>query len=458
MDKIRLLQERKAKIEEAGKEIRGDIASLVDEDSFVELSAFSFSRNEFYGEDAEGEGVVTGFATVDGYPYYIVAQNFKVLSGGVSKANCDKIAKCLDEAEKNLTPVIYLLSTHGVQVGEGIPVLEGLGKLLRRSTQLKGVVPQFAVVNGEVYGSAAMLAAIADFSFFIEKKSVLAINSPFVLSAKAGKNLSKEEVGGAEALKNSGLPSFTVGGLSEVREKIAAIASLVNISETDMPEGGLNAAIPALNERATAENILAAFESAVEIGAGYEGDVKTILGRIGGISVAAVVFAGGEEGVELTAGKFAKIKDFAELACCRQLPFVVFANVRGIEPTMAANDSRVMKEAAEYLDMLDTIDTAKIAVVYGKAVGLGYSLFAAKSAGFDYTCAFATAKIALFDSAQGAVVELGKGKEGGEKLEQRYADENSDPINAAKDGYIDAVIEPQYVRQYLIASLQMLSK
>lgn len=230
MDKIRLLQERKAKIEEAGKEIRGDIASLVDEDSFVELSAFSFSRNEFYGEDAEGEGVVTGFATVDGYPYYIVAQNFKVLSGGVSKANCDKIAKCLDEAEKNLTPVIYLLSTHGVQVGEGIPVLEGLGKLLRRSTQLKGVVPQFAVVNGEVYGSAAMLAAIADFSFFIEKKSVLAINSPFVLSAKAGKNLSKEEVGGAEALKNSGLPSFTVGGLSEVREKIAAIASLSSIS------------------------------------------------------------------------------------------------------------------------------------------------------------------------------------------------------------------------------------
>lgn len=125
---------------------------------------------------------------------------------------------------------------------------------------------------------------------------------------------------------------------------------------------------------------------------------------------------------------------------------------------MAANDSRVMKEAAEYLDMLDTVDTAKIAVVYGKAVGLGYSLFAAKSAGFDYTCAFATARIALFDSAQGAVVELGKGKESGEALQKKYAEENSDPINAAKDGYIDAVIEPQYVKQYLTASLQMLAR
>ena len=85
-------------------------------------------------------------------------------------------------------------------------------------------------------------------------------------------------------------------------------------------------------------------------------------------------------------------------------------------------------------------------------------MFAAKSAGFDYTCAFATARIALFDSVQGAVVELGNGKESSPDLEARYADENSDPINAAKDGYIDAVIEPQFVRQYLIASLQMLAK
>lgn len=458
MDKIQLLQERKAKIEEAGKEIRGDIAALVDEDSFVELSAFSFSRNEFYGEDAEGEGVVTGFATIDNYPYYLVAQNFKVLSGGVSAANCDKIAKCLDEAEKNAAPVIYLLNTHGVQVGEGVTVLEGLGKLLRKSTQLKGIVPQFAVVNGEVFGSAAMIAAIADFSFFIEGKSVLAINSPFVLSAKAGKNLSAAEVGGAEALKNSGMPSFKVADFSEIRGKISLIADLFNVSVADMPEGELNVSLPTLNEAATAENLLSVFESSVETGAGYEPDVKTILGRIGGISVAAVIFDGGEAGVELTAGKLAKIKDFAELACCYNLPFVVFSNVGGIQATMAVNDSRVMKEAAEYLNMLDTINTAKIAVVYGKAVGLGYSLFAAKSAGFDYTCAFATARIALFDSAQGAVVELGKGKTGGEALEKRYADENSDPINAAKDGYIDAVIEPQFVRQYLIASLQMLSK
>ncbi len=455
MDKIQLLQERKAKIVEAGKDIRSQIQAIADEDSFVELSTFSFSKNEFYNEETAGEGVVTGFVTVNGYPLYVVAQNFSVLDGGMSKANCDKIVKCLDAAEKNATPVLYLLNTHGVQVGEGVTVLEGLGKLLLRSSQLKGIVPQYAVVNGEVYGSAAMLAAIADFTFFVEKKSVLAINSPFVLSATAGKNIAKEEVGSATALDKTGLTSFVVETLEEVKEKIVAIHEIVRIPEIDAE---LNISAPILNESVTAENLTSIFEVALEVGALCEPDVKTILGRVGGISVAAVVFDGGEEGVQLNAAKLAKIKDFACFASCYDLPFVTFTDVKGIYPCMKANNSRVMKEATEYLEILDSIDTAKIAVVYKKAVGLGYSLFAAKSVGFDYTCAFANAKIALFDSVQGAKVELAGEKADEAALAAKYADENSDPINAAKDGYIDAIIEPQFVKQYLVAALQMLAR
>ncbi len=453
MDKIQLLQERKAKLTETSSEIRSRIQAVIDADSFVELSAFSFSKNDFYGEETAGEGVVTGFATISGYPYYIVAQNFKALEGGISKANCDKIAKCLDMAEKNVTPVLYFLHTRGVQVGEGVTVLEGLGKLLLKSTQLKGVVPQYVVVDGEVYGSAAMLAAIADFTFFLEKESVLAVNSPFVLSAKAGKNISKEEVGGAKALNKSGIPAFEVQGLEDVKVKISEIAELL---ANPMIDAELNAAVPVLNETVTAETIMQIFETAVEIGALCEPEIKTVLGRIGGIAVAVLIFDGGEKGVELDAAKLAKIKNFAEFACCYELPFITFTDVKGICPCMCANNSRVMKEAAEYLDMLDTITTAKLAVVYKKAIGLGYSLFASKSVGFDYTCAFANAQISLFDGVQGAQIELANEKADKAALAQRYADENSDPIHAAKDGYIDAVIEPQFVKQYLIASLQML--
>ena len=455
MDKIQLLQERKARLEEVSKDIRAQIQTLVDAESFVELSAFSFSKNEFYGEDAVGEGVVTGFATIDGYPFYIVAQNYNVMRGGISKANCDKIVKCLDAAEKNTTPVVYLLSSQGVQIGEGVTVLEGLGKLLMRSTQLKGVVPQYVVVNGDVYGSSAMLAAIADFTFFVEKQSVLAVNSPFVLSAKMGKNLSKEEVGGAKALDKSGIPAFEVQDLDEVKARIIAINDLISVPSVDAE---LNASMPALNENVTVENLMGIFENPLEVGSLCEPDIKTVLGRIGGISVAAVVFDGGEEGVELNAAKLAKIRNFAEFACCYGLPFLTFANVKGICPCACVNNSLAMKEAAEYLDMLDTIDTAKIAVVYKKAIGLGYSLFASKSVGFDYTCAFANAKIALFDSVQGAQIELNDEKADKAALAERYAEENSDPIHAAKDGYIDAIIQPQFVKQYVIAALQMLER
>lgn len=455
MDKIQLLQERKARLTEFGKEIRDRINALVDEQSFVELSAFSFSKNDFYGDNAEGEGVITGFATIDEAPYYIVAQNFKAFDGGISKANCDKIVKCLDIAEKNAIPVVYILNTRGVQIGEGVTVLEGLGKLLMRATQLKGVVPQYVVVDGEVYGSAAMLAAVADFTFFIEKKSVLAINSPFVLSAKAGKNLTKEEVGGMKALDETGIPAFEVADMAGVRRQIAQIANVLTVPCVDAE---LNEAVPVLNENVTAENLLTIFENPIEVWQNFESDVKTVLGRIGGLAVAAVVFDGGDTGVELNAAKLAKIRNFAELACCYQLPFVTFTDTKGVCPCSCVNNSRVMKEVAEYLDILDTIDTAKIAVVYKKAIGLGYSLFAAKSVGFDYTCAFANSSIALFDSVQGATIELGNEKADKATLAARYADENADPIHAAKDGYIDAIIEPQFVKQYLVASLQMFAR
>jgi len=455
MDKIQLLQERKAKIEAAGQDVRAQISAMVDPESFVELSAFSFSKNEFYGDEVAGEGVITGFATIDGYPFYIVAQNFAVMHGGISKANCDKIVKCLDLAEKNSMPVMYLLHTQGVQIGEGVTVLEGLGKLLMRSTQLKGVVPQYVIVNGDVYGSAAMLAAIADFTFFIENESVLAINSPFVLSAKAGKTLPKEEIGGANALNKSGIPTFVVQGIGEVRERIVTINELISLP---MKEAELNVSIPALNQNVSVENLLTIFEEVLELGAVYEPEVKTLMGRIGGMAVAAIVFDGGEEGVELTASKLAKIKDFTEFACCYELPLITFADVKGFCACECVNNSRAMKETAEYLDMLDTINTGKIAVVYKKAIGLGYSLFASKSVGFDYTCAFANASIALFDNVQGAQIELGNDGADRDKLIAKYADENSDPINAAKDGYIDAIIEPQFVKQYLIASLQMLTR
>lgn len=458
MDKIRLLQSRKQKILDAGKNIRKDINALIDEDSFVELSAFSFSKNDFYGEEAEGEGVVTGFATVGGYPFYIAAQNSAVLSGGVSKANCDKIAKCLNQAEKTSTPVIYILSTLGVQIGEGVNVLEGLASLILKASQLKGTVPQYLIVNGEVYGQIALLSGLCDFTFFINKKSALAFNSPLVISASSNSNIGKFDIGGAKGLTESNLVTFEVDNFDEIKNNIIRINDILSMPVIDCDD--LNDSLPMLDKKTDSANILTVFDkdSITELGSSYSPEVKCILGRIGGISVAAVVFSNAD-GVYLNSLNVRKLKDFAEFACCYNLPYVTFVNTLGIAANLTANNSLVIRELGEYVSIIDCIDTAKISVVYGKAIGLGYTIFAAKSIGYDYTYAFADSKIALFDSVQGAEIEFAEEKNiDKQKLAEKYSDENSDPVNAAKGGYIDNIIQPSFVRQYLIASLQMLLK
>ena len=397
MDKIKLLQSRREQVLAAGTEIRKTISSLIDENSFVELSGFSFSKNEFFDAEAEGEGVVTGFATIDGYPVYIAAQNFAVLHGGVSKAGCEKMLRMLSLAEKNSTPVVYILHSRGVQIGEGVTALEGLAQLLGKAAKLHGVVPQFAVVGGEVYGQSAMLAACADFTFFL-KEGVLAADSPLVISAGSGKNLPKNEVGGAAALKHTGLVSCVCKKMSDIRASIGKVLGILpDFGGAVLDDGeDLNKAFPALNKKCgAAELIKAVFDadSFVEIGNNSAPEVRCILGRVGGISVAAVVF----DGAELNEVNLAKVCEFVEFAGYYGLPFVSFADTLGLKADLCTNDSLALKAAFKYMEKFELLENAKISVVYKKAVGLGYTLFAAKSQGFDYVYAFANAKIALFD-------------------------------------------------------------
>lgn len=457
MDRIQLLQERRRKLLEAGGAIRADIEAVIDKDSLVELASFSYSESEFYDGTAEGEGVVCGFATIDGCPYYIVAQNSEVLSGGISKANCAKIAKCLEQAEKNGTSVIYFLSTQGVRVGEGVSVLEGIADLLIRATRLKSSVTQYLIVDGDVYGQIAILAGICDFNFFVKKKSVLALNSPLVISASAGVNLKKEEVGGAAALTKSGLVTFEVNDLVDVKAKISALNECLNVAVSDFED--LNAVLPALSKKCDAKALVNVFDkgSALELFANSAPDVKCYLARIGGISVAAAVFDGGADGVKICPCKLRKLIEFAKIASMHNIPYVTFVNTLGAVEKLEAVNKPFIKELSEYIEILDCMSAAKISVVYGKAIGLGYTLFAAKSLGYDFVYAFANSKIALFDDVQGAEIEFSASSHGDvAKLEKKYADENSDPINAAKGGYVDNIIDSAFVKQYLIASLQML--
>ncbi len=461
MNKIDLLKARRSEILQAGSEIRKKIQQLTDEASFVEFDSYSFSGNEFY-DGVGGEGVITGSATVNDNAVYVIAQNKEVLSGGITDANCKKIVKCQQKALRAGAPVIYILDSTGVAVGEGVNVLEGIGEVLAMAQALKGECVQVCVATGDLFGSFALLAASCDFTF-MTKTSCVSYASPLVISASSGKNLPKEEVGGAKNNANTGACTFEVADLNEVRDTVIRLLDTLPVYNGEVETmDDFNRATPSLNDKVCVNCLKEAVfdkDYFIEMNKGFAPEVVTGISRIGGIAVGAILFGGEDAGVELNRSNVAKIKEFLYFCDESELPVITFVNTLGIKADLATANSPIMKEISNLVYALYNLQVPRINVIYGKAVGLGYSLFASKSLGAEYSYAFATAKISLFDTQKGAMIELaGVTEANNAQAEAKYADEIQDPINAARKGYIDDIIEPQFVRSHLIAALQLVTR
>lgn len=458
MEKIGLLKSMKDSLHAESKEVRKTISELVDADSFVELQSYSYSHNDFYGESALGEGVVTGFATINDNPVYVAALNEKVLSGGLGLSNCKKIVNCMDKAQLAGAPIVYLLSSQGILAGEGVDALEGVAALLGKSQELSGNVPQIAICQGKVLGSATLLAAQCDYTYYL-KGACVAFNSPLVIAAKSNAVYNEGAIGGAD--NGNGLCTFSVEDMTAVKESITTVLETLPdfggvYAETD---DDFNRASANLNEKACAKCLISAvFDNGkfTELGKTYAPEVLTGIGRVGGYSVAAIIF-NGENGVELTKCNVEKVKDFLYFATDNRLPVLTFVNTLGLKQDGETNSSTVLKSISALLCALNySSDVPRINVIYGKAIGLGYTLFGSKAYGADYSFAFCNAEIGAVNSEVGAEMEYAYKAGDKEALKEKFASTELDPFKAAKGGFIDDVIEPQYVRQYLIAALQML--
>lgn len=458
MDKIGLLKSQKDRLRQEGSETRKMISELIDADSFVELQSFGTSRNDFYGETALGEGVVTGYATIGDHPVYVVALMSNVLSGGLGLGNCKKIVNCMEKAQMADAPVVYLLSSQGILAGEGVDALEGVASLLNKANELKGVVPQFAVCKGKVLGQATVLAAQCDYVYYL-KGACVCYGSPLVVAAKAGVSADEAKLCGSN--NGNGLCTFDVNDVTEVRNGICDVLEVLPdfggiYAET---EDDANRNAPALNEKVCAKCLTeAVFDQGklIELGKGYAPEVITGIGRVGGYSVATVIF-NGENGVELTDRNVQKIKDFLYYASDNRLPVLTFVNTLGIKQDAKTNSSTVLNGIAQLLCALNyASEVPQINVIYGKAIGLGYTLFGSKAYGADYSFAFATSEIGACTKEVGAEMEYAVAGGNKEELKEKFASVELDPLKAAASGYIDDVIEPQFVRQYIISALQML--
>ncbi len=458
MEKIGLLKSMKQSLHAESEEVRKLMNQLIDANSFVELQSYSYSHNDFYGESAYGEGVITGFATINDNPVYVAAINSKVLSGGLGLSNCKKIVNLMDKALMANMPVVYLISSQGILAGEGVDALEGVAMLLSKCQQLSQSVPQFAVCYGKVLGSATLLAAQCDYTYYL-KGACVAFNSPLVIAAKSEVNFNETAIGGDS--NGNGLCTFSVETMSDVKESMTALFDILPefggvYEETDDDP---NRASANLNEKVCAKCLISAvFDNGkfIELGKTYTKEVLTGVGRVGGYSVAAIIF-NGENGVELTKNNVEKVKDFLYFATDNNLPVLTFVNTLGLKQDVETNSSTVLKSLSNLLCALDySRSVPRINVIYGKAIGLGYTLFGSKAYGADYSFAFCNAEVGAVNSEVGAQMEYASAGGDKEALKEKFASVELDPFKGAKGGFIDDVIEPQYVRQYIIAALQML--
>ena len=462
---LELLKERKAAVQENTKQARELITAVADRLSFVELDTFRYSKNEFYEEAASvGEGVVTGYARINDNPVCIVAQSAEALKGGVTRAQADKILKCMALAEKSGYPLINILSSSGAMIGEGLEVLDGYAEIIAKASALYGVIPQFSVISGKCFGSIAYYASLSDVVITM-KEGVLASTSASVIAAKSG--VAAESVGGAEALAKNGTATLTVGSPEELKSRLSAIIGMFTETYHECEEQSLNqpsvSAEAGYKCAAVTEEILDA-GTFVEFCEKFGSELKVGLCRIGGMTAGVAISDDKPEGVELTAAGAKKLSRFIRFLDCYGLPFISFVNVAGVEACSQAEGMGLVKDIAGLMSAVADCESAKIAVIAGKAQGAGYTALASKKLGFDYSVAWANAAISVVNSDVAVntiyAKEIAAAKDPEatrRKVAEKYERIDSDPFNAALNGLVDNIIDPAATRQYLISALFMLN-
>ena len=459
MDKILSLNEKVQKLKSTSSKIREVISSVLDEMSFVEMGALAFSQNDtFQSTSFDGEGVVTGYGTIDGMPVYLYAENFEVLQGGFGVAQANKIVNIMEMAEKTGAPVLAILDSQGARLGEGVTVLEGYSKVLKKSAELIGYVPQIAVVNGKVFGGVSYITAMSDVTIMIEN-SQMATCGPMVLSGVTNSNETVDSLIGANTHATvTGLSSMTVKK-AELKDAVSKVLDLIlcggEIGDTD------NSGNLALNGNLTATEKATAILDAgsiIELHADYLKNAKTFLGRMGGQTVGIVTVD------SAICNKMArKISRFVRLLENYSIPLVTLVNSDGIAVGKNYEQDGLIDDVADLAYSIATYEGTKISVICGNAVGMAYSVLASKNMGFDYALAWANGFISTLPAKTGAEIVYADAITGAKDKDQarkdamiKYAEMEADVFTAGKLGSIDNVIEPSLTRPYVISALAML--
>ena len=452
---------------------------LLDDGSFVEFDMYVEHRCADFGmaeTKVPGDGVVTGWGTINGRVVYVIAKDFTVFGGSLSEAHANKMIKIQDMALRNRAPVIGLFDAGGARIQEGVAALGGYGEVFLRNVQASGVIPQISVIMGPCAGGDVYSPAMTDFIFMVKDTSYMFVTGPDVVKTVTKEEVTAEELGGAvvHTTKSSiadGAYENDVEALLQMRRlmdylpssNLSGVPELPTRDPWNRPEPSLDTLIP--DNPNKPYDIKELIHKVVdegdffEIQETYAGNIVTGFARMEGRTVGIVanqpmVLAG-----VLDSDASRKAARFVRFCDCFSIPIVTFVDVPGFLPGTDQEYGGLIKHGAKLLFAFTEATVPKVTVITRKAYGGAYDVMSSKHIRGDVNYAWPSAEIAVM-GAKGAVEILYRADLGDpEKVQKRiddYQERFANPFVAAERGYIDEVIAPRGTRARICRALQML--
>ncbi len=494
-EKINFLRQRREIIRKGGGEerisdqhskgkqtARERLEQLLDEGSFVEVGTFvqgDLKDASTLEIPNPGEGVVTGYGTIDGRLVYVFAQDFTVSGGSLGEYHAAKICRVMDLAARNGAPFIGITDSGGARIQEGVMSLDGYGNIFYRNTINSGVIPQISVIMGPSAGGAVYSPALTDFVFMVDKTSYMFITGPQVIKAVTGEDVSPEKLGGAATHnETSGVAHFRAKDEQECFAKLRKLLSylpsnnlndppLADPLEPLLPAEDLSRLVPDdANKPYDVVEVITRIVDGSEFFQVHEHFAKNAVvgfGRLGGRSVGIIANQPKFMAGCLDINSSDKIARFVRFCDCFNIPLITFVDVPGYLPGVHQEYGGIIRHGAKILYAYSEATVPQISVILRKAYGGAYIAMNCRALGADFAFAWPTAEIAVMGPEGATNIIYRREIENSDKPEEmraqkvnEYRERYANPYIAAARGWVDDVIEPVETRRYLLAALESL--
>jgi propionyl-CoA carboxylase beta chain len=461
---------------------RERVEYLLDENSFEEIGMLVTHRTTDFGMENEkyyGDGVITGYGTINGRLVYVFAQDFTVFGGALSETHAEKICKVMDMALKVGAPMIGLNDSGGARIQEGVRSLGGYADIFYRNVQSSGVIPQISAIMGPCAGGAVYSPAMTDFTMMVENTSYMFVTGPNVVKTVTNEEVTSEELGGASTHSTkSGVAHTTsendVTCLNDVKRLLSYLPQNNTKAPDDIPyqfkdeiRDQLEGIIPDnANKPYDMHEVIQGIidtDSFFEIHKNYAENIIVGFARIGGKSIGVVANNPMYLAGCLDVNSSIKAARFTRFCDAFNIPLLVLVDVPGFLPGTDQEWNGIIVHGAKLLYALSEATVPKVTVITRKAYGGAYDVMNSKHIGADMNFAWPSAEIAVMGAKGASEIifkkEISEAEDSVAKLkekEEEYAELFANPYTAAQRGFIDEVILPQETRRKLIKAFVML--